>query len=247
MHDLCMFLPAWATARLVEHLKGRLDKNGLLHNYENHALIAVGTDDAGSLFAQSVTAVGQKLAALPNNAANNRSRHELIWPIQFMKPDVRYLITPAFEPHLKRLIESDNPDASWIASDLVKRSATASLLYHVASASARQSRWYDDFDTFGERSTVTPELWLDWWRRTTDTAVQKKLLRLTPLCPSLMVEEALLACLDRSELRGRAARQLGEYGAVRAAPYLRQILAENAPDDALWDQLTSAHALGDPA
>ena len=246
MHARAVYvLASLGNEHLIEHLKARLNANGLLHNYENHALIALGTDAAGFLFSQSVKAVGERLATLPNDAANNTSRYELIRPIQFLKPDIRYLITPAFESCLLRLIESDNPDITWIGSDLVRRSATASLLYHVSTASARQNRWSDSFSTFGERSVVTAELWLDWWGNTIDPAVQKKLLRLTPLCPSLEVEKVLLECLDTDELRAQAARQLGEYGAVRAAPCLREILAENTNDSALRDQMEAAHALGD--
>ena len=229
--------------RLVEHLKNRLSENGLFHNYENHALIALGTDAAAALFAQSVAAVGERLARIPNDAANNKVRHDLIWSIQFMR-GIRYLITPAFEPHLMRLIDSDNPDVSWIASDFVKRCQIASLLYYIAAASARRNSWFD-FPIYGERSVVTAELWLDWWRRTSDPSIQKKLLRFAPLCPSVEVEEALRACLDIGDLRGQAARLLGEYGSVRSAPTLRQILAEDVQDHSLWTKMEAAHALGD--
>ena len=37
--------------RLVTNLQARLAENGLLASYENHALIALGTDTAGALFA----------------------------------------------------------------------------------------------------------------------------------------------------------------------------------------------------
>jgi HEAT repeat protein len=245
MHARAVYvLASLGDERLIEHLRDRLKTNGLLHNYENHALVAIGTDGAGSVFSESVIAVGQRLAKLPNNAENNRSRHDLIWPIQFVKPDIRYLVTPAFAHHLQPLIKANNSDVSWIVSDLVKRSGTASLLYHVAEASARQNRWFDSFPAFGERSAVTPELWLDWWRKTTDPSVQMKLLCLTPLCPSVDVEEVLLRCLDVDNLRARAAGQLSEYGAVRAAPHLRQILAENTDEHTIWAQIELARALG---
>ena len=229
---------------LVEHLGGRLSENGALRHYENHALIALGTDGAGSVFARSVLAVGEKLAKLSNDSANNNARNDLIWPVHLLSADVRYLITPALEPHLLSLIENSNPDVSRIASHLVKTGAVVSLFLDTAFVSARRHNG-SDFPHHGERSIVTPELWLAWWRKVTDPSVQKTLLEIAPRCPSVELEEALLQCLDTTELRGQAAKLLGEYGAVRAAPRLRQILSQTAGADALWDQMAAAHALGD--
>jgi hypothetical protein len=47
--------------RLVVHLERRLEANSLLANYENHALVAVGSDPAWRLLAQCVRAIGKKL------------------------------------------------------------------------------------------------------------------------------------------------------------------------------------------
>ena len=125
-------------ARLVEYLEARLAQNGLLQGYESHALIALGTDEAGALFARAVIAVGVRLSGIPNDHANNLARHRIIGSVHHTKYDIRYLMTPAFEPHLKRLIESDVSDVSWIASDLAKRGLVSQLLYHAAVAADRR-------------------------------------------------------------------------------------------------------------
>jgi HEAT repeat protein len=118
------------------------------------------------------------------------------------------------------------------------------LFFQTAVASARRQSTYE-FPHDGERSAVTPELWLTWWRSATDLSVQRKLLEIAPRCPSVELEETLIQCLDTTGLRGQAARLLGEYGAVRAAPRLRQFLAEDAGTDAIWDPTGAPHALGD--
>ncbi|MCO6457037.1 MAG: hypothetical protein J5I93_17205 [Pirellulaceae bacterium] len=90
--------------RLVDHLATRLTENGVLAYYENHALIALGSDAAGALFASSVKAVGGRLAPLPNDGANHDARDKVIGLVHFTVYDIRYLLTPAFEPHVQRLI-----------------------------------------------------------------------------------------------------------------------------------------------
>jgi hypothetical protein len=201
---------------LVGHLAGRLATNGALRRYENHALVAIGTDSAGSLFAQSVMVTGEKLAKIPDDAAHNEARHALMYPVHLLTYDIRYLMTPAFEPYLLSLINHDDPHVSWIASSLAKTGAVTSLFLQTAIASARTDALYSPHDA--ERSMVMPELWLAWWQSASDPSVRKTLLGIAPLVPSAELEDALLECLEVKELRGQAARLLGSYGAVRAAP-----------------------------
>lgn len=231
-------------SRLVEHLAIRFTDNGLLQYYENHALIALGSEGEGILFSASVRAVGEQLAKLPNDDANNDARNELISLVHFLGDDVRYLLTPAFEPHLRQLIEDSNPDISWIAIDLAKRAQVASLLYPAAVATAKQRRWFD-MDRGEQRNCVSVDMWLDWWRQTTEVAIQKELLKLLPRYPNAEIERVLLDCLDSPELRGAAAKELGEYGAIRSAPRLREIIAEAVTVDDRWDKSNAACALGD--
>lgn len=230
--------------RLASHLKGRLNENGLLSHYENHALIALGTDAAGAVFAESVMTVGKRLADIPNDHANNERRNDLIWPVHVLSADVRYLITPALEAHLRALIECDNVDVSWIASDLVKRAHAVALFYETALAAARWSK-YLDLPRYRERSAVTVDHWLTWWHKTSDQAVRKTLLGIAPLCPSFEVEKILLGCLDELELSPLAARLLGEYGSVRSASRLHQVMLEEGEDETRWSKMEAARALGD--
>ncbi len=228
--------------RLVAHLEGRLAENGLLGRYENHALIALGTDAAGALFARSVMAVGARLAGLPNDHANHDARNRLISLVRSNTYDTRYLLTPAFEPHLKALIKADNPDVSWLASALAKRGLMASLLYSAVVVGDPPGEL--DLHRNQQRACVTTDVWLGWWRQSTDSGLRRRLLGLLPLCPSAEVEKILIECLDSAELRGSAARELGDYGVVRSAADLRGILAEEITAGDHWGRYGAVRALG---
>ena len=229
--------------RLVANLETRLAENGLLASYENHALIALGTDSAGALFARSVMAVGEKLLGLPDDHANHGPRWKIIDLVHFTTNDIRYLVTPAFEPHLRRLIEDGNPDVSWVASDLAKRGLVESLLYPAAVAATRRNRRESEHKD--QHARVTTDVWLGWWRQSTDLQVRRRVLRLLPLYPSPEVEEILIECLDSPDLCGSAAKALGDYGMVRSATRLREILAEDISPVDKWGKFRAAHALGD--
>ena len=229
--------------RLVDHLAARLAENGLLDYYENHALIALGSETAGALFARSVMAVGERLAPLPNDRANHEARNKLIGLVHFPVYDVRYLLTPTFEPHLRRLIEDGNADVSWIAIDLAKRAHAVSLLYPAAVAAAKRGASFE-LDQGEQRTCVNADVWLGWWRQSTDVSLRRKLLTLLPRYPNAEIEEVLLDCLDSPDLSGSAASRLSEYGAIRSAPRLREILAEEATAADHWATSEAAHALG---
>jgi len=53
--------------RLARHLKERLNENGSLMEYENHALIALGTQQAGEVFYESAKQAADELAALDDD------------------------------------------------------------------------------------------------------------------------------------------------------------------------------------
>ena len=230
--------------RVANHLASRLAENGLLDYYENHALIALGSESAGVLFSESVRAVGERLAILANDDTNNDARNSLIELVHFPAYDIRYLLTPVFEPHLLRLIEHSDSDVSWIASDLAKRAQAVSLFYPAAVVAAHRQGYFG-FDQGEQRGSVTAEAWLKWWRRSPDVTLRRKLLTLLPRHPNAEVEQVLMDCLDSPDLRGSAARRLGEYGAIRSAPRLREILADGNTADDRRDKSEAAHALGD--
>ncbi len=228
--------------RLIEHVESRLSANGLLTNYENHALLALGTDAAGRLFVRSLQAVGLRLAVIPDDHEHNDERNDLIWPIHHITGDIRYLITPAFGPHLQTLVEDANPTISWLTSDLARRARVASLYFRIAEVFSKRTRSID-LDRDRGRNAVTPSAWLEWWGRTLDVDVHRELLARAPFCPTPDVENVLITCLD-SPLKDLAVRRLGEYGSVRSAPWLRAILAEPLPEGEPWDQGAAAEALG---
>ena len=229
--------------RLVNHLETRLSQNGLLNHYENYALIALGSDAAGALFASSARAVGTRLNLLPNDSAKNDARYKLICLVQFTDYDIRYLLTSAFEPHIQRLIEDSDKEASWIGIDLVKRARVVSLYY--AAAKATSTGAWMELRRAEHRDSVNPTEWLDWWRRSDNSAIRLKLLRLLPRYPNPEIEQILLDCLDSQEFCGAAARVLGEYGAIRTAPRLREILADSVTTHDKWSKAEAANALGD--
>lgn len=228
--------------RLVAHLETRLAENGILCNYENHALVALGTHAAGVLFAQSVWAAVEMLAHLQNENSV-QDKHNKLLNLFKSKDDMRYLLSSPFEPHLKRLIEADNPHVSWVACYVAKRGLMASLLYSVAVAADQRGEF--ELERNQDRAFVTTDLWLGWWRATSELRIRRRLLQLLPRHPSAEVEEILIGCLDSPDLRDLAARQLGTYGVARAAASLRGILAEAITEDDHWGKAEAAHALGD--
>lgn len=229
--------------RLVSHLETRLAYIGLLDHYENYALIAVGSDAAGALFASSSRAVGNRLNSLPDDSANNDARYKLFCLVQFTDYDIRYFLTSAFEPHVQRLIEDSNKDVSRIAIDLTKRARATSLYYAAAEATAK-GNWLD-LGRGEHRDCVNPTEWLDWWRQSSGDVLRRKLLGLLPRYPNAEIEQILLDCLDSLVICGLAARVLGEYGAIRTAPRLREILADPVTAYDKWSKAEAANALGD--
>lgn len=229
--------------RLVPNLEARLAQNGLLQTYESHALIALGTDDAGALFARSVRTVGAHLSAMSGDLAYHDVRNRLINTVHNTTYDIRYLLTPAFEPHLRGLIESGNSEVSWIASDLARHGLMTSLLYPAAVTADRRDEFGLDRDE--HRAGVTTEVWLSWWRQAFDPQLRRRLLRILPLYPSAEIEEILIKCLDSPDLCSSAANELGDFGVVRAAARLRGVLAESSSSGSQWAKAAAARALGD--
>ena len=229
---------------LVGHLEARLVQNGLLNRHENYALIVHGDDAAGKLFTQSVLAIGQKLDALPNDDVHHSARHEFIRLATFPFHELRYFITRSFGPHLKRLIEDDNSNVSWIASDLAKRGRQSNLLHAVALAADKRGDWQCSFDR-DVRGCITADIWLNWWSLSSDSSARRSTLDLLPTCPNAEVESVLMDLLGSPEFQGLAALGLGEYGAVRSAALLRATLEEQVIAGKKYDVYSFVRALGD--
>jgi hypothetical protein len=229
--------------RLVSHLKTRLASNGLLNYYENYALIALGSDKAGALFTSVAKAVGNRLNLLPDDCTNNDARYKLGCLVRFMDYDIRYFITSALEPHIQRLIEDSDGEVAWMGIDLAMRANVVSLYYAVAQVTSRGA-WLDYY-RYGHRDSVNPTEWLGWWRRSSDNAIRRKLLGLLPRYPNPEIEQILLDCLECRDFCAAAARFLGEYGAIRAAPRLREIISDAVIDDDKREKSAAAKALGD--
>jgi HEAT repeat protein len=230
-------------ARLVSHLEERLIAIGWLRPYETHALIALGTDQSGTLFSRCFTSIETRLSEALDDQAK-QLMDDLLLEMAFQLPgDIRYLVTPAFEPYLKRLLESTDSRVTHIAVNLVRNSLVAPLLYHAAVA-VDERRWHEAREV-DHRACVTPEVWQDWWQKASNSQVRRRLLRILPLHPSSEVEEILIQCLDSPELCSSAARKLGDYGVVRSAACLRGVLVEARTGDDRWAKAEAAHALGD--
>src|SRR5262249_30189496 len=125
--------------RLVANLEGRLASNGLLQEYENHALFASGTEAASRLFAQSVRKAAGNLSGMGYNDGG-LGRYEVFASVSPRSADLRYLITPAFEVEVERLIQDKNEEVASIGTDLAESSKSLRLLHAslVAQAQARR-------------------------------------------------------------------------------------------------------------
>src|SRR5262249_48616639 len=91
--------------RLVEHLEGRLDAAGELQNYENHALIAVGTESAAKLFERAAYTAARMMKESGGEVGRStwsRAFHS-ICP---NSADLRYLLTQPFETRIERWLVS---------------------------------------------------------------------------------------------------------------------------------------------
>ncbi len=229
---------------LAAHLSERLKENGVLCAYENQALMASGTDLACALFSRSIRTVAQRLDLLSDMRENERERSDLYWSLIPIFSDSGYLVTPALEYSLHVLLECGSVRIAGLAGEIARRLGCVSLVYSMASALPK-SGWLFWLNECEIRRQVTPELWLSWWHMTNDSALRGKLLAVTPLYPSADIEETLLQCLDEETLRSSAARALGGYGSVRAAPALRRLLGDEQTEVSLWDKHALAHALGD--
>jgi hypothetical protein len=227
--------------RLAPHLSTRLDDNGRLLEYENHALIALGTAEAGEVFARSARTAAGNIAKL-GYEDGGAARYELHLQVSSPSADYRYLYTPQLERHIIGLICDGNSEVAYLGYDLAKRSESPALVYHAIRALLRWNwtlRFASDF-TAG----IPPDTWLRWWKETDDIAVRRVLADYPPVVPNVEIEQILIDCLESPDHRVAAAQHLGQSGCYRAAAYLRQVLQSELGDTTLWQKTAAANALG---
>lgn len=228
---------------LVDHLSDRLSINGVLSGYENHALMALGSDSAAGLFARSIEAVAERLDETVEDGSDDE-KNRLWYSIIPLFDDDRYLTTPALESSLRKLIEAGATGAGRIATEIALRLGIATLVFTIFNA--RPDAWFGmQLFQVRVRSPITPDAWIDWWRSARTIEIKRALLAAAPRHPSADVEEVLVDCLGQSELRGAAASVLAEYGSIRAGRSLRDLLTAQGFDLSPRDQATVIRALGD--
>ena len=232
-----------ADNRLGAHLRERLDANGVLQAYENHALIALGTEDAGRTFARSSRVVASLIKGISIEQENGLARLRIFSTISPRTADIEYLITPKFARTLIDLIHDPDEDISRLAIDLARLSMFQPLIYEAMRSplGRLEPEWQS---TNRLERAIDPETWIRWWEDNPQIDIRKKLMYLSQLIADVRVEEKLIECLDVPELRGHAARQLGGLGSYRAVNQLRVIVADESDSIKEWERAYAASSLG---
>jgi hypothetical protein len=221
--------------RVVEHLDNAFHAGRELAEYENRALIAVGTPEAARLFAKSAAAAAAKIATLDWDDGG-LARSSVFHSIATVKADIPHLLTPAFEELL----------ATWLSSksDVPAEDSTPTELKLMAIGLARTSRsrnlarQYVLAKDLHDRHFYEPVLdwldpreWLEWWQQSLGGREKSALMRSLPGVPTPAVEAALVGALRHRQLTWPAARYLGDNGTSLAKTALRELVANIDPDD----------------
>ena len=206
--------------RLASHLKERLQTNGGLEAYENDALFALGTDEAGSIFYDSAKAMLAETAAL-GYGVGTQEWYSLYSKVSTTSGDRQDLLTQEFEPYIRRLIVDDDQEAFSLGFGLAIRSRCSAVIYDAVRAWAKQ--YYGGTPDW-IREWIPPATWCDWWNRSNDLEVRQRLLQIIPNAPNANIEQVLIDCLNHVKLRSQAAWHLGHFGCVRAVVALRHLL-----------------------
>jgi HEAT repeat protein len=227
--------------RLASHLQQRLVANGFLLADENHALIALGTSEAGEVFYHSAMAAAETISTLRNSDDRKameeaQSRVSPAWSAQ------EHLYSPELEPYIIKLVQHDNEEASWIGYQWAMHTRHPSLVYHAIEALAR--RKWELPSRRNVRENISPDAWLAWWKGATSSAIRWTLLCFLPVVPNVEIEEVLVDCLDDADLRGQAALNLGYFRCYRSATNLRNLLTASVDDVGLGAKACAADALG---
>lgn len=221
--------------RVVEHLEEAVDGGRELAEYENRALIAVGTERASSVFGKSAAAAAERMTTLGWEDGGS-ARSELYHSIATVTADIQHLITPPFE----QLI------ATWLSLALgapAENSIPAELGamgigLARTSRSRKLARQYVLAKDLHDRHFYEPVLdwldprdWLEWWRQDSDGRNRRALVRSLPGVPTPAIESALVDALRHRHSSWAAARYLGDNGTGLARAGLRELVANIDPDN----------------
>jgi PBS lyase HEAT-like repeat-containing protein len=241
---------------LVVHLERRFHERGLLEVYENHALLAIGTQSAARLFDQSARATASKMSTL-EWTDGGLARSELFHRICLLTFDVRYLLSPPFEELLKGWLQSIIDDVLPASDELahmavklaqVSRSRNLARLFALAAEKIGGPGWYElDYEW------IDPVEWVRWWHEAETDSVKRALIRALPSTPTAAVENVLIDSLGDDRLAAYAARYLGRIGSWVASRPLRDVAGAartRGDNQGRWKQSEAIKALGqlrDPA
>lgn len=231
--------------RLVEHLDHRLTANGALQDYENHALMAVGTEPAATVFTASLKGAAAALSQLGDDD-RGMARERVHYSVSPKTGDLRYLITPPFEAALEALIGDTNEEVARLATDLADSSQSARLLHRSLVVHAGR-RAFRALTTDQSADTVDPRTWVRWWNAAESDAVRGKLLTAMSPVPNAETERILIECLDNPQFRSAAAGHLGRMGSHQAAAPLRRLLDEGLRGWEAFEVIRTIGLLADPA
>ena len=236
-------------AHLVEHLRKRLAAKRLLCGYENHALLALGSEEAGELYFESARRTAAAIARNRDMDASGAGSAGLFWSLSPRSTDIRYLITPPFERYLVAMISDPDEIVSHVGVDLALFSRKPGLVRHVVFTCKHDA-------VLGRRVEVGNDVaaseWVRWWKEAPCDSVRQSLLSLSGSIPDIRIENAAIEGLQVPKLRGAAAGALGRLGSIRCLPALRAALTDCVGDEAndWWHKCMIANALGqlrDPA
>ena len=230
------FLAHLESQRVVEHLQTRLEAAGELRDYENHALIAVGSEAAAGLFKRATNAADRRMQRL-GWEDGGLARSKLFHAVCPISADLRHLFAPAFERCIGRwlaLIGNAEDEGALsrelgsIAISLAResRSRTLAKLYILAK---ERSRDVGPFEPVLE--WLDPRDWLEWWDECRDENTRRALVNSLPGVPTPAVEAALITALRDRRTAWRAARYLGGCGSLNAKPALRDLAAHEIGDE----------------
>jgi hypothetical protein len=216
--------------RLVEYLARRFGGANELMAYENHALLAIGTEAAARLFEQSANAAAARIVSLDwKDGGSERSR--VFHAIAPLTADLPYLFTPAFENLVHEWLvstsdvpneESASRELKLIAISLARSSRSRSLarLYVMAKGPYANHLSYEPVLDW-----VDPRDWSRWWHECADEAGKYALVRALPGVPTPAVEEALVDALRHPRMAFCAARYLGDAASWIGKRALRELVA----------------------
>jgi HEAT repeat protein len=232
--------------RVVEHLRSRLEAAGELWNYENHALIAVGTEAAAGLFELAANAAARKIQQLGWDDGG-RARYKLFCAVAPVTADLRHLFTPAFETCVQAWLVStlDRADEESLPRELKlmalslareSRSRALAKLYVMA-----KEPYVNMVPHEPVLEWLDPRDWSDWWAACQDEDARHALVNSLPGVPTRTVEAALITALRDKRVAWKAARYLGDCGALSAKPALRDLVVHEIGDE--LDEFTSIEAV----